>query len=172
MAGITHGGTLPDSSDKSDFYSLIDTSTIDLTTGTAIGTSSAAAGAFTTLTATGATTINDDGANSTCLYVDNDGTGEGIKISQDGVLSGAHALQVYSNAIQTSGYLLHINVDNAGNTAPAAVIDNDGTGDGLHIVQDGVLASTKHGLYIASSAATTAADAALVKLTQDSASAT
>ena len=170
MAGITHGGTLPDSSDKSDFYSLIDTATIDLTTGTAIGTSSAAAGAFTTLVATGAFTLNDDGANSVCQTIDNDGTNHGLYIKQDGVLAASkYGLYVYSNAVQVNAGLSYFHQDNASSTQDCMSLLQDGTGRGLYIVTNGVHGGGTHALQITGTAANVTADSALVKIDQDNA---
>lgn len=63
-----------------------------------------------------------------------------------------------------------ITINESGNNDVLDIV-NDGTGDGLYIDHNGVIATGKHGLFVDGSAATVAADSALVKILQDSASA-
>jgi len=81
--------------------------------------------------------------------IDNDGTGHGIYIHQDGVLAASkHGLYVYSNAVQVTSELAYIYQANASSTADCTIIHNNGTGNGLWIYQNGVLAASKYGLYV------------------------
>jgi hypothetical protein len=59
----------------------------------------------------------------------NDGTGNALYVSQDGVLAtGNHGLYVYSNAAQTIASLSHFHQDNASSTQTVLDVTNDGTG--------------------------------------------
>jgi len=108
------------------------------------------------------------------LVIGNDGTGSGIYIVQNGVLAGDGALKIYSNAIQVNASLFQLQQENASSTYMVMYIDNNGTGQGLrirqdgngiaqeidnngtnhglYIHQDGVLAASKFGLYVYSNA--------------------
>lgn len=191
MADITRNTTLPDSSAKSDFHNLVDTATVqamkpaaDSTTalklanaaGTAIvnvDTTNSRVGIGTTSPSTvldvvGITELNNSG-NADVLDIVNDGTDDGVYLNQSGVLaSSKYALYIYSNAAQINAPLGLIVQDNASSTADLLEMDNDGTGQGIYIHQDGVLASSKYGLYIYSNAIQVASP--LVYMLQDNAS--
>ena len=97
--------------------------------------------------------IKSDNASSSAIvsYIINDGTGTALQISQNGVLalSDYHAvLFIYSNAVQVNSPLGLFWQDNASSTANVLEMDNDGTGHGLIITQNGNLATGKYGLYI------------------------
>ena len=80
---------------------------------------------------------------------DNLGTGTTVEIVSAGVLAaGKVNCWIYSNAIQTNSPLLLVQQDNASSTADVAEIDNDGTGHGLYLHQDGNLATGKYALYV------------------------
>ena len=109
--------------------------------------------------------------NNTAFEIDNDGTGHGLYLHQDGVLaSGKYGLYVYSNAVQVNSTLCFIQQVNASSTALVAEISNSGTGHNLQIAQIGVLATNKHGLYVYSSGALVNANSALayIKITNAS----
>jgi len=154
FASITHGGTLPDTSDKSDFYSLIDTATLDLTVGIPIGSSSASTGAFTTLSASGAVTlngaltankavtINDDGANSILLTSDNDGTNHNAHLIQGGILAeGKHTLYVEAidgfNQTNSDSALAKLSQLDADSTEPTLEVTHIGIAAGIEIGMTG-----------------------------------
>ena len=102
--------------------------------------------------------IDQDG-NATAAFISNAGTGIGFYINQEGVLAAnKEALRIYSNAVQVNSPLVLFKQENASSTADVMDIDNDGTGHGLYIQQDGVLASGKHGLYVYSNTAQTTTD--------------
>lgn len=88
------------------------------------------------------------------IYVEQDGTGGGIYIKQNGVLSAARqALYVYTDAIQINEALVRFFSDNASSTTGVLELENDGTGTNLYVQQDGVLAATKYALHVYSNAA-------------------
>jgi len=95
--------------------------------------------------------VQDANASSTHTVsnIINAGTGNNLRISQDGVLAvSKYALDVQSNNIQVNSALVRFLQEHASATANVFEIDNDGTGHGLYIQQDGNLASGKYALYI------------------------
>jgi hypothetical protein len=95
--------------------------------------------------------LHQDNASSTAhvAYFNNDGTGHCLYLAQNGVLDSArNGLYVYSNAVQVNSSLVFFAQDNASSTAVVMELDNDGTGHGLYIHQDGNLATGKYALYI------------------------
>ena len=144
-----------------------------------IGGTTPAAGSFTAITGTGTATFND-AANATVALIDNDGTGTGLHIQQDGIsATNKNALRIYSNSIQVNSPLAFIEMDNASSDQAALKIKQNGTGYGIEISnnntgaaininQAGILATTKHAILAYSNAAQTSEDAALVKVWQDS----
>lgn len=118
------------------------------------------------------------------LEIDNDGTGKALYIHQDGVLGASnYGLYVYSNVAQVTSPLVSIVLDHASSSQYALNVQNDGTGDNIHVSATGtgnglliqydtnVLAGGKHGLYVYTNAVNTNADSALVYIHQDSTSA-
>jgi len=104
------------------------------------------------------------------LRVESDGTGNVLLVQADGVLASGHnAIQVYSNAIQTAEHLVDINSDNASATAGMVRMDNDGTGTGFYLTQDGATPDGSHGFEIQTAA--NQQEAALVYINSSSASA-
>lgn len=120
--------------------------------------------------------LDHNGTSGSALYVDNAGTGHGISIIMSGVignnLSGLNVLATGVNTTATS-YVARFHQDNASSTQRVCDISQDGSGHGLvinHVVTP--LAGGQHGLYVYTEQANVNADSALVKITQDSASAT
>ena len=71
--------------------------------------------------------------------INNSGTGMGLNLQQTGVLAASHyGLRVYSNAVQVNSSLVDFRQDNASSTSDVVKIQNDGTGHGLFIDQNGV----------------------------------
>lgn len=145
----------------------------------------------------GTFTQSDTTNNPIAVQIENDGTNHGLYIQQDGVLAaGDYALYIYSNAAQTNSDLVYITQDNASSNQDCLVINNDGTGNGLYVVQDGngatahaacyvlnngtghgyylnqdgVLDTNKFGLYVYSNTAQTSGN--LVRIVNDNASST
>lgn len=134
--------------------------------------------------------------NPIAVEINNDSTNHSLYVHQDGALaSSKHALYVYSNTSGHSDYLAKIHNDNASAGSGCLRIENDasvglalaisqtttgsnevvnisnaGTGMGVHIQQNEVLASSKHLLYVYSNYAQTNAE--LVYLWSDNASST
>lgn len=123
-------------------------------------------------------TQSDVTNNPLAVQIENDGTNHCLYIKQDGVLaSSKHALYVYSNVAQTGSLatLVSIQQDHASSDQKVLEVKNDGTGIGLwidqkgngttfqasndgtghgvYVNQAGVLASSKHALYVYSNAA-------------------
>jgi len=76
-------------------------------------------------------TSENAGSTAPVVEINNDGTGHGLYIHQDGVLATTkHGLYVYSDAINVNAdsALVKINQDNASSTEPALEIHNDGSG--------------------------------------------
>lgn len=91
--------------------------------------------------------------NGVCQGIENNGTRHGLYIAQAGVLgSGYNSIYIESNAVQINSYLFRLYQVNASSTAGVASIVNIGTGHGLLISQNGVLAASQHGLYLYSNA--------------------
>lgn len=111
-----------------------------------------------------------DGSNKPALNVTNNGTGSCLYIEQNGVLNANAGLSIYSNAIQIYSDLFYIAQDHASSTARVACISNDGTGTGLLVGQNGVLATGQYGLYVYSNAAQV--NASLAYISMDNASST
>jgi len=120
----------------------------------------------TTLTVNNATTntlldLNQTAA-ATVIDLDNDSTGLGIFINQDGVLGASkYALYVYSNTAQVTSPLVHMKLDHASSSTNVLTITNDGTGYGLQILQNGTQyaqrvdqAANERGIIIFSAATT------------------
>jgi len=130
--------------------------TADINAGTfdgVVGGTTPAAGSFTAITGTGTATFND-ASNATVAEIVNDGTGDGLLITQNGVLASfSYGLEVYSNTAQTSSDLVTINQANASSTRDVLNFDNAGTGHGIYLNQAGVNATSKNGLYVYSNAA-------------------
>lgn len=84
-------------------------------------------------------TQNDTTNNPVGATITNAGTRQSLYIHQDGILdAGNSGLQVYSNAVQTTGDALAIFwQDNASTTIPSLSVRQDGTGNGLFIDQNG-----------------------------------
>jgi len=96
--------------------------------------------------------------NPVCAEINNDGTNHGLYLHQDGVLaSGDYGLYLYSDAAQVNSPLAYFQLNSASSTQPVIEIDNNGTGHGLYIHQDGVSAATKHALYVYTNAVQNAA---------------
>ena len=81
--------------------------------------------------------INQDG-NGEAIYINNDGTNHGLYFTQGAELgANKHGLFVYTNVEQDVSNLVEFGVSNAGSSADAVEIDNNGMGTGLFINQDG-----------------------------------
>jgi hypothetical protein len=127
--------------------------------------------------------IEESDANDVIL-VDNQGTGHGLNVRQDGLLaSGKHALQVLSDTAQTIEHLITFNLRNAESTMHVVELLNSGSGDNLRvhnhgtgnaiaIVQSGELAVGAHALHVRSTTAQTTPAADLVRIGQESPSTT
>ena len=100
--GYTFGSTESVTANK--LYTLVDSAVIasPLTIANIdaiIGGTTPAAGSFTAITGTGTATFND-ASNARVMYLDNDGTGTGLHIQQDGISATyKNALRIYSNNI-------------------------------------------------------------------------
>jgi len=120
-------------------------------------------------------TVNDDGANSVCQTIDNDGTNHGLYIIAGGVLATSdYALYVLGEEGQNqtnAAHLVKIHSDDADSTHDCLNIGHDGTGNCIYTNSGGVLASGKHGAYFYSNAVHTTADTALVNIVQENAAA-
>jgi len=80
----------------------------------------------------------DQNGNGDAIRIENDGTSFGVIINQNVVLASTkYALKVYSNAAQTNSELVQIHLDNASSSTPALHVRNDGTGYSLSLDQDG-----------------------------------
>ncbi len=115
--------------------------------------------------------LNNEG-NDTVLEINNDGTGHGTHIKQDGVLaSNKYALYIETTADQSTSNFIKFKNANASSAANSIVFENDGVGTNLYLAQDEVLAGGNHGLYVVglNGKAHVNADSALVKITQDEA---
>ena len=122
--------------------------------------------------------------NNTVVEIDNDHTGHGLYIHQDGVLANnQRALYVYSAVAQTNSPLAYFSQNNASSTEPAIEIRNLGTGEGIElnnwgtghgvrINAHGVLANSFYGLYVYSGSIQTNGNAYLFQVKQDNASST
>lgn len=109
-------------------------------------------------------------SNNTSIVNSTNATGNVLYLHSLGVLAAdRHTLYVYSEAIQVNSPLIYAHQDNASSTADVANIINDGTGNGLYIAQNGVLASPASALKIYSNAAQD--DSPLVYVELDNASA-
>ncbi len=133
------------------------------------------------------TLVNNDTTNNpTTISIDNNGTGTGLYINQDGVLgSGKYGLYVRSVAAQTAAPLVFINLNNASATQPALqisqsngsstasalVIPYGGTGDGVSIEQSGTPVNNGHTVRIYSNVAHTNPGTALLYVKADNAGA-
>ena len=119
---------------------------------------------------------NDDTTNDpNTVNVLNSSSGIGVYINQVGTFAASKkALYVYSAAAQTSAnvHLMHLNYSSTASTADVQYIENEGTGQGIWIDQDGVLAGGKHALHVDCSAANVNADSAAVRILQDNAAST
>jgi len=92
---------------------------------------------------------NNASSSSGLLRLENDGTGYGIYVKQDGVLGASqYGLSIISGAIQVTSPLVLFSLTNALSTTPVLELDNNGKGHALYIHQDGDLASGKYALYI------------------------
>jgi len=101
--------------------------------------------------------------------INNDWTGHGLYIHQDGVLAAAnYGLYVYSDAVQINSTLLYIKQDNASSTSAVGWIANDGTGHCLSVDQNGVLAANQDAIKIYSNVAQVTSE--LFAIIQDHAS--
>jgi len=99
--------------------------------------------------------IHSDQTSSThdLVHLKNDGSGYGLYVQQSGALAAnKNALYVYGGAANANAALVLFEQTNASASADAVEIDNDGTGHGLYLHQDGVLAANKYGLYVYSNA--------------------
>lgn len=97
-----------------------------------------------------AVTINDDGSNSDCQTTDNDGTGHGHYIKQDGVLAlNKHGHYVYTNTAQTNSPLVMFDTNNGSSDKQVLYIENAGTGTAISIAQAGNTADPLGAVYIA-----------------------
>jgi len=106
------------------------------------------------------------------IQLDNTSGQDGIYILQNVALaSSKYALRVISNTAQTVGASLVIFSQAASSTIPVQIITNAGTGHGLSIQQDGVLAAAKRALEVGSASAQVNGDP-LVYFHLDSASST
>ena len=134
--------------------------------------------------------------NPICAEINNDGTKHALYIHQDGVLAAnKYGLYVYSNSAQVNAPLAYFQQDNASSTSGVVTINNDGTGIGLTIIQNGnasygvyfqfnntyfgqyidqvgILGTDYHALYVYSNAVQTSGNTELVKIKQDNASST
>ena len=71
----------------------------------------------------------DQNGNGDAIRIENDGTSFGVIINQNVVLASTkYALKVYSNAAQTNSELVQIHLDNASSSTPALHVRNDGSG--------------------------------------------
>lgn len=129
--------------------------------------------------------------NDDVVTIDNNGTGQGLVVQQDGVLAASkYALYVESDAAQVNASLIFFQQDNVSSTKNLLDLKNDGTGDciqiqqqgngqgielnnnnvdnGMVIIQDGIQAANRYALYVESDAAQV--NSPLVLFEQDSAS--
>ena len=83
------------------------------------------------------------------LNIVNSLTSNGLYINQTGVLAASkYGLYVYSYAVQVNSYLVNIHQDHASSTSSVMRLQNDGTGSGLYILQNGVMANTQSALLV------------------------
>lgn len=161
--GVTLGGASAVTVTDAD----INGGTLD---GVAVGGASAAAGTFTTVTAGGNVRVNDN-SNNDMVIVDNDGTGTGIQITQDGNAGASdYALHIQSTVAQTNGELFWIDHDHASSTSDVTRVRNDGTGHSVYVTANGVLATDRYALHLYSNAAQT--NEPLMRVHNDNASST
>jgi len=81
--------------------------------------------------------IDTDG-NGISINVENNGTESGIYFNQQAVLAASkYALWIYSNAVQVNSGLVFFEQDNASSDQDVVTVQNDGTGDGVFVDQNG-----------------------------------
>ena len=116
--------------------------------------------------------VHQANASSTqgCAVFYNNGSGVAVNINQNRAVDN-FAFQVYSGVVQSNGPLMKVRQNHASSTSECVEIDNNGTGHGLYIHQDGNLASGKYGLYVWSNTVQTTTDY-LVKFYNQNGSAT
>ena len=115
--------------------------------------------------------VHSDHASSTAnvTSITNDGTGNGLYIYQVGVTPvGKHALYVYSDSVQTDAFLAKVEQNNVGSTASCLRLINEGTGHGLRVDTNKLLASGKYGLHLLTDVAQTTSAQALIHSTHAS----
>lgn len=110
-------------------------------------------------------------SNQVCIDIANVGSGSGLTVGQTGVLAvNNEALQLYSNAAQTTGNALcNMELASGSSTIPVLKTVNAGTGMCVHVKQDGVCVA-QAALYVSSGAAQTTAP--LLQVDQASGSST
>ena len=88
---------------------------------------------------TGTASTWDQNGNGRVIYIDNAGQQEAIVINNSGVIaSGQQGIHFYTDAAQTAGNaLIEWTMDNASSTIAVQKIQNDGTGNGVFIDQNG-----------------------------------
>jgi len=88
-------------------------------------------------TVEGTLTVNDI-SDADCMLIDNDGTGSGAKIQQDGVLASTkHALWIYSNTPQVTSPLALFEMKNASSDQVALAIEQAGSGPAIDMTVSG-----------------------------------
>ena len=139
--------------------------------------------------------VIEDHSSSAAIVqnIQNDGTGNGLQLDQNG---NGTALNIDSeatsadsiniDAVNTSGIVVDINLSpgvastaevfNIANdsncTGTLATFTNAGTGQGIYIPQQGVLAADKHGLFVYSNTAIVNSGSSLCRINVDNASTT
>ena len=106
------------------------------------------------------------------LDLENDGTGNAIYVNQDGNGIGVNienAGTTYRLQLDQNGSGTALNIDSEAFAAPVMILNNNGTHDGIDLIQAKVQAGTQYALKVTSNVAQTSAP--LVYFRQDSTSA-
>lgn len=116
--------------------------------------------------------IDGDSTDQSAMLVMQHGTAHGVNILlQDALQAANYGLYVQSNVAQTNATSAMIGIYNfAGSTNDSIFINHDGTGIGVNVKIDGVLAAGKSGLAVYSTAAQNTTNTGLVYFLGDNAS--
>lgn len=103
--------------------------------------------------ASGSYTMTSSG-NNAVQVIDNNGTGYGVQITQDGELASSRfGLILKSTVDQPNSELFQVQNDGTGTSETMVRFTNDGLNTTLEIVQVGALAGSEYGLHVYSNAA-------------------
>jgi len=94
---------------------------------------------------------NTHAGGATAVQFLNDGTGHGLYVGAVGVLGVASNISFEVESLvqqDTASRLVRFHLHHTASTIDVVEIENDGTGHGLYIKQDGVLANNRFGLYV------------------------